>query len=274
MTNNYKVPDLFVKATFKEEKEVDPHRWSVTELLLPSYMIRLSRKHKFNEDVRDKVQALLGTAFHKYMEDFSNHPETKLEVKIDDINVIVGIIDDYEDTTIIDYKTVNVSKVQNKDFKDNELQIKIYAYLMMKQGKLFTKGRLHYLMKDWKKIMVSRDENYPASPIYTYEFDITTNDLVEAEKYVKNKINEVENETPLCTDEERWFTGNKYAVYKKTGDAKASKVCNTEEEAHQYITEKCNGAGQIEVRKGQYLRCDLYCGGREFCERFINDSDQ
>ena len=270
MQNNYKVPEVFVKAIEQEPRQVVPGRYSVTEILNPSYIVRLSRKHQPEEDVRDKVAALIGTAFHKYMEQYSNNPEVKLECNFDDKHVLSGIIDDFNEDSheIVDYKTVNVNKVQKKDFKDNELQVYIYAYMALKKGVLITKGKLYYLMKDWKKIMTTRQEDYPLSPIYTHEFDITNDDILEAEKYVKDKLNDIEHGYEMCSEEERWYTGDDYAVYKKAGDRKAAKVCKTEEEAHQYISEKCDGTGEIQVRKGQYLRCDLYCPVRSFCERY------
>ena len=47
-----------------------------------------------------------------------------------------------------------------------------------------------------------------------------------------------DDELPMCTDEDRWYTGTKYAVYKKVGDARAAYVADTEKDAHNYITNK------------------------------------
>lgn len=272
MTNNYKIDEVFLKAAESEPKNYISGRYSVTELLKPDYIIKLNRKYNVEEDIRDKISALIGTAFHNYMEQFSTNPEVKMEINIDDKHTLVGIIDDLDEKnyTISDYKTVTVSKVQKQEFKEHILQIYIYAYMCLKKGILISKGKLHYLMKDWKKLMSTNLDDYPISPLYTLNFDITNDNILEAEQYIKNKINSIENDDIKCSSEDRWYTGDEYAVYKKIGDKKASKVCKTEEEAHQYISEKCDGAGEIQIRKGQYLRCDLYCPVRSYCERYRN----
>ena len=69
-----------------------------------------------------------------------------------------------------------------------------------------------------------------------------------------------------CTDTERWYTGDKYAVYRNVGDKRAALVADTEQEAHDFITNKCGGAGEIQVRKGESLKCKYYCRVSKFCE--------
>ena len=90
------------------------------------------------------------------------------------------------------------------------------------------------------------------------------------EKWLRNKLQEIEygwKFLPRCTDEERWYTGTKYAVYKNVGDKKAAYVTDSEQDAHNYITNKCDGAGEIQVRKGEYLKCKYYCNCSKFCEK-------
>jgi len=54
-------------------------------------------------------------------------------------------------------------------------------------------------------------------------------------------------------------------VFKKVGDKKAAIVCDSEQEAHDYITNKCDGAGEIQVRKGECLKCKYYCKVSKWC---------
>ena len=127
-------------------------------------------------------------------------------------------------------------------------------------------------MKDWSKIKAANSSNYPSSAIYVWKYTIQDSDYDFIEQYIKNKLDEINTAIatgvlPECSDEDRWYTGTEYAVYKNAGDKKAAIVCDTEEEAHGYITNKCNGAGEIQVRKGEYLKCKHYCNCSKFCQK-------
>lgn len=273
-TNKLNLPEVFTKIYQDNNREINPHRFSVTELLSPTKQILLSRKYynEIEEDISDCIPALFGSAVHKVFEENSNKDEAeiKLEVEFGE-DTIVGIIDHAKDDEIDDYKTCSVSKVSKKDFSDHETQIKLYALLRFKRDGIITrKGKLFYLMKDWSKVKSAYSSDYPKSPIYVHEFNIEDSDYDYAETYIKNKLAEIHDNTVgyLCSEEDRWYTGTKYAVYKNAGDKRAAYVTDSEEDAHNYITNKCNGAGEIEVRKGNYLKCELYCSVNKFCDQY------
>ena len=268
ITNKLKLPESFEKSLSKDEPK--PNRYSVTELLKPVQEIILTRRYysKIEIDVCDCVNMLFGTAVHKMFEEVSdkNESEIKYECEFGE-DTIVGVADIVKDDEIGDYKTATTSK---KDFKDYEDQILMYALLRYKKtGVITKKGVVYVLFKDWSKIKASVNSNYPQSPIYVHKFNINDSDYDYIEKWIKDRlenIHEAEINLLECTDEERWYTGTKYAVYKNTGDKRAAIVCDTEEEAHNYITNKCDGAGEIEVRKGEYLKCKYYCNCSKFCK--------
>lgn len=272
-TNKLNLPEVFEKIYQNNFREINPHRFSVTELLSPTKQILLSRKYynEIEEDISDCIPALFGSAVHKVFEENSNpeESEVKLEVQFGE-DTIVGIIDHVKDDEIDDYKTTSTSKVSKKDFSDHELQIKIYALLRFKKYGIITrKGKLFYLMKDWSKVKSTYSSDYPKSPIYVHEFNIEDSDYDFSEKYIKNKLNEIHsNLINFCSDEDRWYTGTKYAVYKNVGDKRASYITDNEQDAHNYIRNKCGGAGEIEVRKGNYLKCELYCSVNKFCDQY------
>lgn len=270
-TNKLNLPEVFVNIyRDRDTKEPIPHRYSVTELLSPIRVIKLSRVYykEIEEDISECIPALFGSAVHKIFEEHSNkeEAEVKLEYQIGE-DIIVGVIDHVKDDLIEDYKTCSVSKVTKKDFSDHELQIKLYAYLRFKKYNIITrKGKLYYLMKDWSKVKATYSSDYPKSPVYTHEFDIQDSDYDYIEGFIHDRLALINQDLlPSCSDEEKWYTGTKYAVFKKAGDKRAAIVCDTEQEAHDYITNKCDGAGEIEVRKGNYLKCDLYCNVSKFC---------
>lgn len=275
ITNKLGLPESFVVYASKDNREYKERRYSVTELLLPTREIKLNRKYaqEIEIDVSDTIPALFGTAVHKVLED--NTPiltglntEMSIEMQFGE-DTIAGRIDlfDSNELEITDYKTCSVSKVVKEDFEDFRKQGLMYALgIFKKYGIISKKLKFPCLMKDWSKIKSLTSSNYPASAIYIWRYEISDSDYDYIEGYIKDKLNDINREElPMCSDEERWYTGTKYAVYRNVGDKRAAIVCDTEEEAHGYITNKCEGSGQIEVRKGEYLKCKYYCNCSKFC---------
>lgn len=281
ITNKLNLPEAFVKFVSDGDREYVDHRYSVTELLLSVREILLNRKYaqEIEYDVSDSIPALFGTAVHQILENYAPvlesgvESESKVEAAFGD-DIVAGRIDllNITDSCIEDYKTCSVSKVMKNDFEDWRLQGLMYALLIFKQkGIVIRHLRFHALMKDWSKIKSATSSNYPATAITTWKYDIQDSDYDYIENYIKQKLNWINlylesGALPECTDEERWYTGTKYAVYKNVGDKKAAYVADTEEDAHNYIHSKL-GAAEIEVRKGEYLKCKYYCSCCKFCEK-------
>lgn len=280
ITNKLNLPASFVNFVSKDSKGYKEHRYSVTELLLPTREILLNRKYErdIEIDVSDTIPVLFGTAVHSILE--NNTPllnglltETSIEAEFD-TNIVSGRIDllNDKDDSIEDYKTCSVNKIIKQDFEDNRKQGLMYALLLFKRtGHVYRNLKFWNLLKDWSKIKAASSSNYPQSPIYLWTYKVEDSDIDFIEKYIKDKLKEIDNAIesdllPECTNEERWYTGTKYAIYKNAGDKKASKVLDSEEEAHDYITNECNGSGEIEVRKGEYIKCKFYCNCSKFCK--------
>lgn len=270
-TNKLDLPEIFLKIISKDEKEPVSHRYSVTELLGNSVKeILLKRKH-FNQietDVIDCTNLIFGTAVHKIMEDNSDPEEAEVKFEVPYLNcVIVGIADNIHGDELSDYKTATTSK---KEFSDYEEQILAYAWLRFKRDGIVTKkGKAIVLFKDWSKIKAANNSDYPQSPIYVHKFAINDSDYDYIEKVIKEKLILVEKGNIInCTEEERWYTGTEYAVYKNASDKRATYVTKSEEDAHNYIRSKCGGAAEIKVRKGEYLKCKYYCNCKKFCDQY------
>lgn len=279
ITNKLNLPPQIINAIGKE-KEFIQHRYSVTELLNSTRSIVLTRKYnsEITKDVSESIATLIGSALHKIFEENSEQTlvtELKMEVPFG-IDIVVGIADyvDMDNSIIGDYKTTSISKILKKDFADNVQQIKIYAYLFWRiYNKRIKKGKLHYIIKDWSKVKLSTDKsgNYPQSAYYEYSFDISDSDLVEAEKYINWKLKEIhenefkeDDEVIECSETEKWYSGTTYAIYKKEGDKRAFKVFDNKDEAESLKSE-INGI--LEERKGNCLKCELYCDCAKFCKK-------
>ena len=75
------------------------------------------------------------------------------------------------------------------------------------------------LLKDWSATEAKRKPDYPQLPTYVYEFDVTTEDLLETSKRIKGKVEQIvlaeqlkDDEIEPCTPEERWASAEQWAV--------------------------------------------------------------
>ena len=273
-TNKLNLPKQFEKLD-DEHKPIDKV-FSVTELLKPSKEILLTRKYydDIKIDIADIIPALFGTAVHNIME--QRVPDDYLAEQsvyaifdiFGELYKIKGRCDllSLKQQVIEDYKTCTTSK---KDFEEWRLQGLMYAYLTFKTfNVIIRKLKFYALLKDWSKIKAATSSNYPQSPIFIWEYEISDSDYDFIESFMRDKLIEIINGGKSCTDEDCWYTGTQYAVYKNANDKKATYVTDDETDAHNYITNKCGGMGEIQVRKGNYIKCMYYCACNRFCEQY------
>lgn len=272
ITNKLNLPSALVNLA-NDVYEPKEKRYSVTTLLSPTRQILLGRRH-FNEiefDVSDMVWLILGTAVHKILEshDKTGYAEMYMSKNIIDDYILTGKMDLYNevDFSIEDYKTASVWKVINKDFEDWRKQGLMYAYL---SGKYVDKLRFHAILKDWTaNEKRKRGEEYPEHSIWTWEYKVTTQDMIEIEQFIKSKFEDLirseqysDGMLPPCSQEERWNAGSKFVVMKK-GQVRAVRVLDTEQEANDYLKNK--GGDYIVERKGEDRKCRDYCDVNKFC---------
>lgn len=277
-TNKLNLPEAIIKFVNSDEHEIKPHRYSVTELLNPTRMILLYRKY-YNEivrDVSDSVPALLGTAVHGIFEKYSDPEKSEVEVEATiGEDTLAGRIDylDLDSKTITDYKTTSCAKVVREDFSDWKMQGLMYAYLVYKtKGVIIRKLRFIALLKDWSKLRPN-----PTSPVYVWEYNVQDSDYDFVIKYIKDKLFEINyaiqsGVIPECTDEEKWYSGTKYAYYKRGSDKRAKAVFDKREEAEEM---KMNAdEGLIVTRPGECRRCMYYCDVCKFCDKLKEVTDE
>lgn len=283
LTNKYNLPEQFVNAVNKDYIPT-PQQYSVTTLLNPSRQVILSRRYnsEIEEDVSDMIYAILGTAFHSLLENSKeNDDELKEEYLKQELSCLDERLKDYrlsgkadlynaKENKIIDFKTTSSFKFVLKDFEDYRMQLLMYAWLFNKIGFKTDKGQIIAILRDWQKSKAKFDSSYPQSQVQTIEFKFTDKDFEEIEKFIATKFIELKNceslkdeDLPLCSMEDRWNDGNKYAV-KKKGNKRADRVFDSEEEAREYLADKEN-THEIEVRPGEDRRCLEYCSCCKFC---------
>jgi len=274
ITNRLNLPSAFVNLASDNEREITPKHYSVTTLLKPTREIILSRRHsdEIVRDVADMIWLIFGTAVHNILEhaDKENVVELQMSQELANGYTLTGKCDLYntETHTIEDYKTASVWKITFGDFEDWKLQGLMYAWLALKTGLVVDSIKFHALLKDWSPGDARRrGEGYPSHSVWTWEYKVTTSDIIWIETYILDRFaeiiaNENADDPVLCTEKERWNSGTKYAVMKK-GRKSALRVLDTLEEAQAY------GEGDyIEEREGSNRKCNDYCNAREFCSYY------
>jgi hypothetical protein len=280
ITNKLNMPEAYVKAIQNSRHNADKCL-SATTLLKGTKEIILTDRH-FDEievDAADEVWAVFGAAVHAILEHQEDEAfkEESFSVGVFDYKV-TGKVDRYDmkNETIEDWKTASVWKVLYKDFDDWKKQGLIYAYLLKQSGLNVRHIRFIALLKDHSKTEAKRRTDYPQSPVYIYEFDVLPEELTGIEALIKAKVLEVscnadkaDDEIAGCTPSERWSTDPKFAVMKE-GRKTAVKVCDTEEEALNFIEEleKDKDKHFVEERKGVDKKCEDYCPCAAFCSYY------
>lgn len=281
ITNKTGLPQAFVEMA-KRDYEYRDKRYSVTSLLKGVREAILTRRHhdEIEVDVADMIWMLFGQAAHYILEQQtegeSEFKENKLEVEIDGYT-ISGIFDLYDAKTykITDYKTASVWKIIFGDFDDWEKQLLIYAYMLRRIGFKVMSGEIVAILKDHSKREAKFKPDYPKLPVATISYIFGEPEFDEIEQFLINKVAEIkrceqltDDELPICTPEERFNSGDKYAV-KKKGNKKATRVFDNLQDAEAFaMTDK---VFEIEIRPGEDKKCIDYCSCNLFCNHYLEN---
>lgn len=278
ITNKQNLPQAFVELA-NQEYEVAENEYRVTSLLRGIRETILLRRHN-NEivaDVADMVWLLFGTAVHNILEAQqeaeSELKEERLKVKVGDY-ILSGKFDlyCYDKKRITDYKTTSVWKIIYGDYKDWRQQLLIYAWMLRQYGFQCEMGQIVAFLKDHSKQEAKRKADYPLLPVQSVKFSFSERDFQEIEAWLHERFSEIaeaeklpDDQLPVCTPEERFNSGDKYAVMKK-GRKTALRVLDSKEEAEKWMAD--NKGDYVEIRPGEDKKCLDYCFAREFCSYY------
>lgn len=273
ITNKLGLPEPFVQMC-SSDYVYRPQRYSVTSLLKGIRETILERRHETEQDVADCIWMLFGTAAHNILESQqeteSQLKECSVETQIDGIT-ISGRFDlyDAETKTVTDYKTCSVWKVIFGDYTDWRLQTLMYAYMLKQSGFAVEHGEIVAVMRDHSKRDAKYKENYPPYPVKRITFNFKDEDFTSIERWLVDKVAEIkvaesmpDDELPVCTPDQRFNSGDKYAVMKK-GRKRALRVLDDYDQANSWMQN--NDGDYIEERKGEDKKCLEYCSVCTFC---------
>jgi len=278
ITNKYGLPQAFVKMA-ESDYEYRPKRYSVTSILKGVRETILERRHhnEIEVDVSDMVWALFGTAVHEILASQQEKPhelkEEYLKIPVGDYS-LTGRLDLYNEhtKTITDYKTCSTWKVIYGDYADWRKQLLVYAYMLQEIGFEVTNGEIIAFLKDHSKSQAKRKADYPDLPVRKITFRFGPEDYAWADEWIHERFRLIaecellpDDELPLCSDEERWYSGDTYAVMKK-GRKTALRVLDTLGDAEAWADDKeC----YIEYRPGEDRKCMDYCRAAPFCNYYL-----
>ena len=276
ITNKFNLPQAFVEMAQCEESFKD-NEIRVTSLLNGHCEEELKRRFstEITQDVSDMIWMLFGTAAHAVLE---NQAETATQFKEERLkmpisnSVLTGKSDLYDakTKTITDYKTTSVWKIIYKDYENWEKQLMLYAMMWRYWGFPVEKCEIIAILKDHSKLKARLDPlGYPQLPVQKITFEVTDAKIEAIKEYAIKRVKEREaykelgyEEIPMCTAEERYNTGEKYAVM-ANNRKKALRVLEDYAEAKKWMAD--NGGDYINVRRSEDKKCNEYCTVKDFC---------
>jgi hypothetical protein len=268
LTNVYDLPEALVRA-IKNDPYTGGGDISVTKLI-DSPQVRVLRKqysHAVVEDVSDRIWSLLGQAVHTILERAGEEEHVKVEERLFAEVLgwkVSGQFDrlDLHGTTLDDYKVTSTYAINGK--VEWERQLNCLRWLAVRNGYKVEKLRIVAILKDWKKSKAKLDPSYPQVPVAVVSVPVW--DLAETAMYIEERVaihQAADNgDVPECTNEERWYSGTKFALMKK-GAKRAIKLYERKEDI-----DAIPDGHFVEDRPGVYRRCVDYCEVAPFCEQF------
>lgn len=247
-------------------------------------------------DVADTMNAIQGQMGHLIFDKVESITVTEIRLEVEfEGHKIKGIMDYYDPDTFTvgdsKFKQVN-SVLAGAISKDDylEKQLNIYAWMAKLSGMKVEHLQGDVYINGWVRYKALGSSAYPKAPYVKLQISIW--DEKHAEHYIRERlkahntpairllkelgpanmlaISEAErqaldnlmNQIPICTDEERWAAKPKFAVMKE-GQKKAVRVFEDYMDACMLSTTLAKS--RVEERKGGDIRCLFYCDVKRFC---------
>ena len=274
LTNVHGLPQSIVAAV-----TADPYTGggdiSATKLIDAPQVVNLGRQHhnQIVVDVSERVWSLLGQAVHTILERAGLQQEGMVAEQRLFANVlgwqVSGQFDvmDLESKKISDYKVTTVYKAKGNDKWTQQLNV--LRWLAHQNGNPLEELEIVAIFRDWRKTEAERSADYPRAAIQTISVPVW--DLQDAQDFIEERValhQAARSGQPIqCTDEDRWYSGTKWAIV-KPGNTRALKVYDSEPDAGQVPD-----GYRVEYRPGEYKRCMHYCDVAPFCSQWNGGND-
>jgi len=280
LTNKEQLPEPIVRAVQNDPYDKGKSDFTATSLLEPPRARVLKKQHKDEivEDVADRLFALCGQVGHGILERAGGDSivERRFFAKVATFTVSgqADLIVTGDTAELVDYKFCSVWTVLNGVKPEWTQQANILRYLASEDEKPIdiTKASIVAIFRDWSKPKAGREKDYPQSQVKVFPVELWP--LEKTEAFICERIGKhlaAEDMLPLCTDEERWRTQEKWAVVKK-GAKRATKLCDSELDAH--AVRGSDRSYEIQHRPGESKRCEFYCLAAPWCSQFKAEKEK
>lgn len=269
-TNKFGLPQALVDAVCNDGYHRGKSDITTTELIQPPIHVLLRREYdgELEEDVSDRVWALMGSAVHHVLDRSSRGEltETRLYMEMDGW-LLGGQLDNLnlESGVLSDYKMTSVYSLLYGDKPEWTAQLNVLAQLAIENGYKVEKLQIIVLARDWS-VGKSNSPDYPKCQVQVVDIPL----WLESERmlYIRSRVR-LHQEACVrfheggasalseCSPEERWEKQAKFAVMKE-GRKSAVKLHDSASSAASHVAEL--GAKHYVVeRKGERTRCERYC---------------
>lgn len=239
----------------------------------------MTKRHggELTEDVSDRIFALLGQCIHILLERGTASEryivEKRFYMNIDGVRV-GGRIDVFDRVTqtLSDYKLCSRYVIDDGVKPEWVQQDNMNALIMAHNGIYVGSMNIVAILRDWSLMMAFRKDDYPKRQVAVLSVPTWREESTVAFMRARIKAHQEGMEAPpLCTPEERWNDGSKWAEMKK-GAKRAIKLFDSKEKA-EAAAEWDNGLGimkgqkyYVEERPAVDKRCKFYCPVAKFCD--------
>lgn len=268
VTNIHNLPTALVEAV-KNDPYVGGGDVSVTKLIDAPQRRVLWKKHAaaIEADVSERIWSLLGQAVHHILERAGTDAltEERLYAEVDGwqvsgqfdrLHLGEGVLQDYKVTTT--YKADGNAQW--------EAQLNCLRWLAFKNGLDVDRLEVVAIFRDWRKVEADRKADYPRAAVSIIPVPVWP--LAQTEAYIKDRVAQhqaADAGVPSpCTEDERWYSGDKWAI-QKPGGKRALRVLDEKP------TADIPDGYDVVFRRGEYKRCAHYCDVSAFCPQWASD---
>ena len=266
ITNKHGLPEALVRAVQNDPYSAGASDISVTKLIDSPQRRQLLMNHValIEEDVSERIWSLLGQAVHHILERAGTDTmvEERLFAEVDGWT-LSGQFDRLHlaSKTLSDYKVTTTYKAKGDD--NWTRQLNVLRWLAFQNGLIVDHLEIVAIFRDFRKSEVDRNPEYPQQAVKVIPVSVWP--LDETEAYIRERVRlhqlaQTGMADVWCSDEERWYTGDKWALVKPGGKRALRVLDEKPDEVPEGLV--------LEHRPGIYRRCEQYCEVAKWCSQW------
>lgn len=280
-TNEFGLPDVYVRAVTDDRYSKGNSDFSVTGLLKPPRQAAL--QERYNDEIVVDVSTLnhiaRGKGWHRVFEEYTNENEIAekrffADFKVNGRNYIISAQIDtlcLKSFALTDFKSTSSYKFKwDKCTDTTEWTAQLNMQLeLLRRNNLDAKSlQIMAGLHDWSINKSREEDDYPKLSVYLVPIEMWPREKTTS--FIETRILEhvlAKTSLPECSKDERWADVTKWALMVK-GRKKANKLF-TEKAACELALDYVKDS-YMEERKGESKRCKNYCNVSKFCNQYQN----